>query len=133
VLARAAELGLHDSVRILGWRDNIAEIMSCSDWFILPRADRPREGLGLAVLEAQIAGLRLLLSRAIPDDALLPTACVTRLSSADGAEVWAKAAVELLDRRLPDPQERLVALEASPFDLDFALADLLSLHQGTAE
>ena len=68
VLARARELGVENSVRLLGWRNDMPEIMSCSDWFILPHPEHPVEGFGVAIVEAQLAGLRMLLSRGIPDD-----------------------------------------------------------------
>ena len=65
VLKRARELGIENSVRMVGWRNDLPEIMSCSDWFILPHPEYPVEGFGLAVVEAQLAGLRMLLSRGI--------------------------------------------------------------------
>ena len=83
-------------MRLLGWRDDLPEIMSCSDWFILPHPEHPVEGFGLAVVEAQLAGLRMLLSRGIPDDPLLSTASFRRLALSEGPKVWAKAAMELL-------------------------------------
>src|SRR5215469_10739422 len=95
VLERARELRVEDSVRLLGWRKDLPEIMSCSDWFILPHPEDPVEGFGLAVVEAQLAGLRMLLSRGILDDPLLPTACFRRLALADGPIAWAQAAMEL--------------------------------------
>src|ERR1019366_4930476 len=61
VRQRAAELGLGAAFRHLGWRDDVPEIMCCCDWFILPRPEHRMEGLGLAVVEAQLAGLSLLL------------------------------------------------------------------------
>ena len=70
ILDRARELGVANSVRLLGWRNDMPEVMSCSDWFILPHPEHPVEGFGLAIVEAQLAGLRMLLSRGIPDDPL---------------------------------------------------------------
>lgn len=129
VLARARELGVAEHVRMLGWRDDLAEIMCACDWFILPRPEWPMEGFGLAVLEAQLAGLRLLLSLGIPDDPLLPTACERRLSLADDPQLWADAAIELWLGPKPSREAALAALRASPMDMDFALADLLALYQ----
>jgi glycosyltransferase involved in cell wall biosynthesis len=71
---RARELGLDAAFRHLGWRRDVPELMAASDWFILPHPEVPMEGFGLAVVEAQLAGLRLLLSNGITDDPLLPTA-----------------------------------------------------------
>ena len=70
VLDRAKELGLENSVHLLGWRNDLPEIMCCCDWFILPHPEHPVEGFGLAVVEAQLAGLRLLVSRDLGRPAL---------------------------------------------------------------
>jgi glycosyltransferase involved in cell wall biosynthesis len=129
VRQRCAELGVENAVRFLGWRDDVQEIMCCSDWFILPHPEEPMEGFGIAIVEAQLAGLRMLLSRGILDDPLLPTANFRRLALADGPQVWAKAAMELMQLPAPSRAAALAALRQSPFDMDTALADLLSLHK----
>ena len=129
VRRRCAELSTEDAVRFLGWREDVPEIMCCSDWFILPHPEDPVEGFGLAVVEAQLAGLRMLLSRGILDDPLLPTASFRRLALADGPQVWAKAAMELLQQPAPSRAAALAALHESPFDMDTALNDLVSLHK----
>ncbi len=126
--ARAGELGLSESVRMLGWRNDVPEIMCCSDWFVLPRPEEPMEGFGIAVVEAQLAGLRLLLSRGIADDPLLPTAKARRLPLAAGAEAWARAAIELLHEPPPLRSDALAALKRSPMDMDTALDHLCAIH-----
>ena len=128
VLQRARELGVEDGVRLLGWRNDLPEIMNCSEWFILPHPEHPVEGFGLAVVEAQLAGMRMLLSRGAPDDPLLPSACFRRLPLADGPLVWAKAAVELLREPAPSRAAAIAALKESPMDMDRALGGLLQLH-----
>jgi glycosyltransferase involved in cell wall biosynthesis len=128
VVARAQQLGVGDAIRLLGWRNDLPEIMSCSDWFILPHPEQPMEGFGLAIVEAQLAGLPLLLSRGVADDPLLPTASFRRLALADGAERWAKAALELLRAPQPSREDAVTALRRSPMDMDRALSELLALH-----
>jgi len=128
VVARARELGVENSARMLGWRNDLPEIMSCSDWFILPHPEYPMEGFGVAVVEAQLAGLRMLLSRGIPDDPLLPTACFRRLPLSGGSKEWAIAAMELLRNPAPSRAAGLAALRKSPMSMDQALAGLLGLH-----
>ncbi|HEY1750139.1 MAG TPA: glycosyltransferase family 4 protein [Caulobacteraceae bacterium] len=130
VRARAAELGQEDAVRMLGWRDDVAQIMSASDWFILPHPHHPAEGFGVAVVEAQLTGLRLLLSLGVSDAPILPGAAWRRLSLDAGADAWAEAAVELWNAPAPSREGALAALAASPMDLDHALADLTALHAG---
>lgn len=127
-LARARELGVEDKVRMLGWRDDLPEIMACGDWFILPHPEHPMEGFGLAVVEAQLAGMRMLLSEGIADDALLPTASFVRLPLASGSKAWAKAAIDLLQNHKPSPADALEALRESPMDMDRALNGLMGLY-----
>lgn len=126
--ARAAELGLGDCFRALGWRNDVPEIMCCCDWFILPRPEEPMEGFGIAVVEAQLAGLRMLLSRGIADDPLLPTARMRRLALAAGPEVWARAGIDLFHEPEPSRSETLAALKRSPLDMDTAFHRLLEIH-----
>jgi glycosyltransferase involved in cell wall biosynthesis len=125
---RVADLGIGAAFRHLGWRDDLADIMCCCDWFILPHPEHPMEGFGLAVVEAQLAGLRLLLSCGIADDPLLTTASFRRLGLSDGPEMWAKAAIELLRSPAPSSAAALAALRESPFAMDTALTHLVSLH-----
>ena len=87
------------------------------------------EGLGLAVVEAQLAGLTLLLSQGIADDPLLPTANSHRLGLSLGPEAWAKAAIEGSRRAAPSRAAALAALRKSPFAMDTAMTNLISLHK----
>jgi glycosyltransferase involved in cell wall biosynthesis len=128
VLARAQGLGVEGSVRLLGWRNDLPNVMNCSDCFILPHPENPVEGFGVAIVEAQLAGLPMLLSRGILDDPLLPTASFRRLALSDGPMAWAKAAIDLLRDQVPSRAAALAALRASPMDMDQALAGLLRLH-----
>jgi glycosyltransferase involved in cell wall biosynthesis len=129
VRQRAVQHGLSVAFRHLGWRDDVAEVMSCCDWFILPHPEQAVEGFGLAVVEAQLAGLRLLLSRGVPDDPLLPTARFRRLPLCEGADAWANAAMELLRDPAPLRTAALDALRKSPFEMDVALTGLVAIHE----
>jgi glycosyltransferase involved in cell wall biosynthesis len=129
VRARADELGQQQAVRYLGWRSDIAQIMAACDWFILPHPEHPPEGFGIAVVEAQLAGLRLLLSHGIKDDPLLPTASERRLSLADDPQAWAEAALDLWHAPAPSRDAALAAFHASPMDMDFALEDMMRLYR----
>lgn len=129
VRGRIAALGLDPWVRCLGWRDDIPELMAACDWFILPHPEHPLEGFGMAVVEAQLAGLRLLLSTGVAGDPLLPTASVRRLSLGLGAHAWAEAAIALGSGPPPSREAALEAFRRSPMAMDRALDDLAKLHQ----
>ena len=64
--ARALEMGVSDRVKILGWRDDIPEIMQILDVFVLPSLN---EGMGRVLVEAMASGKPVVASRAggIPD------------------------------------------------------------------
>ena len=127
VSERARALGLQQQVRLLGWRNDLPAIMRCCDLFILPRPESPMEGFGLAVVEAQLAGLKLLLSNGIADDPLLPTAVYRRLALSAGPAAWAAAALDLL-REPSSCCAGLAALAKSPCNIDFAFRDLMMLY-----
>jgi glycosyltransferase involved in cell wall biosynthesis len=129
VRRRARELGLDEAFRHIGWCDDVANVMRCCDWFILPHPEDPMEGFGLVVVEAQLAGLRLLLSNGVSTEPLLPGACVERLSLAHTPKQWAEAAMRLGSMPVPPQPDVLRALAASPMDMAFALDKLLSLHE----
>lgn len=57
--ARIREAGHADRIRILGWRDDVAELLAGLDVFVLPSR---WEGLPLAILEAMAAGLPTVVS-----------------------------------------------------------------------
>lgn len=128
VLGRARELQVENSVRLLGWRNDLPEIMCCSDWFILPHPEGPVEGFGLVVVEAQLAGMRMLLSHGVLDDPLLPTACFRRLALAEGPLAFAEAAMELLHGPAPSRAAAIAALKESPMDMDRAFEGLVQLY-----
>lgn len=128
VLERARSLGVENEVRMLGWSSNLPEIMSCCDWFILPRPESPMEGFGLAVVEAQLAGLPMILSRGIADDPLLKTAGFRRLPLSAGPKAWAEAAMDVRRSPVGSRGAALAALRESPMDMDRALDALIRLH-----
>jgi glycosyltransferase involved in cell wall biosynthesis len=125
---RVEALGLTQKVRCLGWRDDVPEIMLACDWFILPHPEQPVEAFGIAVVEAQLAGLRMLLSRGILDAPILPTASFRRLALAAGPSEWARAAVDLLRAPAMSREAAIAALGNSPMDMDCALDGLLALY-----
>jgi len=128
LLERSTSHGPTDAVRLLGWRDDIPEIMQACDWFILPRPENPMEGLGIAVVEAQLAGLRMLLSKGITDDPILPGAVWARLGLDEGAERWAEEALRLGGMETPGSRVMAEVLSKSAFDMDLALRDLVGLY-----
>jgi glycosyltransferase involved in cell wall biosynthesis len=96
---RAAELGVADRVRFLGFRKDIPELLAACDVFALPSL---YEGNPIAVLEAMAAG-RAIVTSAIPGtDEVIDDGRTGRLVPPGDAAALAGALRGLLD----DPHER---------------------------
>jgi glycosyltransferase involved in cell wall biosynthesis len=50
---QAASSGIYDKVKFLGWREDVAEVMSTFDLFVLPSLN---EGMGKVLVEAMAMG-----------------------------------------------------------------------------
>lgn len=129
---RTVDKNLSERVRFLGWRNDVFEIMGLSDLFFLARPEEPPEGFGLAVIEAQLAGLPLLISKGVRDDPILDTAIYRRLSLYDPIELWVSSMQGLLYSERPSLTATWRSFEASPMQMDRALDDLLQLYEGLA-
>jgi glycosyltransferase involved in cell wall biosynthesis len=130
VLERIKELGLTDKVRMLGWRNDIAEIMQAADVFVFPRVEYPKEGLGLVVVEAQAAGLRMVISRGIVEDAIEIDELTSIIPLANNSGEWAQAINKILHE--PAVIDRATALERmqqSRFALPRATENLINLYE----
>lgn len=82
----ADNLDVLNYVKFLGNRDDISELLSAVDFFCFPSLF---EGLGIALIEAQVAGLKCLSSNKVPSEAKI-TENVCFLPIDQGVEVWAE-------------------------------------------
>jgi glycosyltransferase involved in cell wall biosynthesis len=122
---RAAELGVADRVTFAGPRPDVPRIMcNAMDMFAFPSLS---EGLGLALVEAQAAGLPCLVSDRVPAEASVIRPLVRRLSLDDSMEGWVAAAKEMLACRMR-PWDATGLVELSPFNLQVSLRELERLY-----
>jgi glycosyltransferase involved in cell wall biosynthesis len=83
---RIDELGIRDSVRLPGNRDDIPALMQATDLFVLPSL---YEGLPGAAVEAQAAGLPCLLADTVsPEASIIPEA--EFLPITQGVAIWSQ-------------------------------------------
>lgn len=120
--ARARALGLAEQVLFAGARDDVPELLAAMDLFLFPSLF---EGLGLAPIEAQAAGIPCLISDQVPSEVILFPDRVRALPLGDAAR-WAAHALELLG--LPRLEGAAAAVEASPFGMEAHLSALLSVY-----
>lgn len=124
---KAQQSGAFERFRFLGWRDDTIRIMKCCDLLIFPRLEQPKEALGLVLVEAQAAGLPVLTTHGLSDDAIF-TDLVDRLSLNAPTDEWTSRALRLLDRSKPSEVECSRALAASHFAVANSVPSLLNLY-----
>ncbi len=124
------QLGLGEKVQFLGSRPDVPRLLLAGiDLFLFPSL---YEGLGLALVEAQAAGVPCLVSEFIPEEADAVPALVRRLSLSEPAAVWAEQAVEMLGRERPISQaDALSMVEKSHFNILSSIGELQSVYART--
>lgn len=83
---RIVMLGLENNVTMLSHRSDVPELLQCMDVFLFPSL---YEGLGIALIEAQVCGLPCVVSNKIPSDAYISNN-ITELSLELSAKDWAE-------------------------------------------
>lgn len=91
LVKRADQLGIADKVLFYGVSDCVEQLLWAMDVFAFPSRF---EGLGIAAVEAQAAGLPVLSSEYVPDEAFV-TPLLRRLELNAGPARWARALLEL--------------------------------------
>ena len=90
--AQVRELGLTKNVILTGLRKDIPDILSALDVLIFPSIF---EGLPLTLIEAQAAGLPMLISDAITEDVVVTEGLVERRPISEDPALWAERAIAL--------------------------------------
>ena len=107
---KVQELGVAEHVRFLGVRSDVADLMQAMDVFVFPSL---YEGLGIALIEAQAAGLPCVVSDTIPHEAYL-TDLVDSESLSAPAEKWAE---KILAKRAIPRTDHRAEIAAHGFDI----------------
>jgi len=120
--AKAEELGLLPRIRFAGQRGDVSELMvGLFDAFLLPSL---HEGLPLVALEAQAAGLPLLMSDLITEEAVLLPQIANRYPLDAGPKHWAAGLRRMLESKRLSPSEACRYLAEKRFGLGTSLGRL---------
>ena len=116
------EKGLQDHVRLLGVRNDIEKLLPARDLFFMPSLF---EGLGIALIEAQAAGLPCVGSDQIPE--LANCGGCRFVSLEESAAHWAAVISDLLDGKhtLSVDPEKL-----RKFDISYTIEQLEQVYRG---
>jgi glycosyltransferase involved in cell wall biosynthesis len=128
IMNLAEEKSLSERVRLLGFRDDVPNLMVNSDVLIWPSVEEPKEGLGLGIVEAQAANLPILMSRSVPEEAIVVPELVEVLPLAAGAEQWANAVLRVLSRPRLDRNATQNKMASSSFSMAAGVSSLVALY-----
>lgn len=79
-------MGMEKKVRFLGNRDDVPQLLSAADVFLLPSLF---EGLGIVYIEAQASGMPVFASDMVPDEAFV-TNLIHKIPLSTSPEQWAE-------------------------------------------
>jgi glycosyltransferase involved in cell wall biosynthesis len=121
---RIAAAGLNTSIRFVGIRKDIERLMTGSDVLLFPSRG---EGLGMAAVEAQAAGLPVLAAETVPRECVVVPELVRFLKVEDGVKQWATTLRQLYTERsgIADANQKV---GASAFSIDRSAGALLQLY-----
>ncbi len=120
------EWGLGRHVQFLGVRSDVPRLMLGSDLLLFPSL---AEGLGMVVVEAQAAGLRVLASDTTPRESVVVPGLVEFMSLVETPGHWADRALSLLKSVKTNPETCNAAVRESSFSIERSAANLLSLYR----
>lgn len=121
---RISAAGLADRIRFVGIRRDVERLMLGSDVLLFPSRG---EGLGMAVVEAQAAGLPVLASAMVPRECVVIPELVRFEKVEAGAAAWASELLRVAEK----PQNNAHAnrcVAASPFSIENSARAVLHLY-----
>ncbi len=124
----ARRSGLAENVKLIGFREDLADLMLASDLLVWTAQESPKEGLGLVVVEAQAAGLPIVASKSIPSEAVVIPEDVHFLNLEDGPDVWADTIQRTMVTVRPSREACLTRVEASPCSLEASATAMFNLY-----
>jgi glycosyltransferase involved in cell wall biosynthesis len=125
---RIAAAGVEERIRFAGIRKDIERLMLASDVLLFPSRG---EGLGMVAVEAQAAGLPVLLSDTVPRECVVVPELVRFQNVEAGEAVWAHDLLQLAaqSKNYVSANQRVAA---SAFSIDNSARALLRLYsEGT--
>lgn len=129
--AKVNQVGLGDRVIFAGIRSDVPRLMlGAMDIFLFPSL---YEGLGLALIEAQAAGLPCVLSDVVPDEADVIQPLMQRMSLLQPVSIWAQAILRARNQKLAIAQaDALAGITSSPFNIEIGVKKIAEIYESKA-
>jgi glycosyltransferase involved in cell wall biosynthesis len=124
--ALARSSGIADRAIFTGPRADVRRLLKgAMDAFIFPSH---HEGLGMAAVEAQAAGLPCVIASTMPEEIDVVPALIHRLPLSAPPELWAERILHVAAAPRPSPEEALRGVRASAFDIHKSATRLQSIY-----
>lgn len=122
---KAQNLGLSDRVIFAGMRSDVPRLMlGIMDVFVFPSR---YEGLPLVLIEAQAAGLPIVMSDVVSTEVIVVPELIRTLSLKDDVVTWAKVVVDSVkSRQFGSKSQQLIG--SSKFNITHCIAELLNMY-----
>jgi glycosyltransferase involved in cell wall biosynthesis len=131
VKARARSMSLSERIHFTGTRTDVPRILrGAMDVFVFPSL---WEGLPVAVIEAQAAGLPCILSEAVTDEASMLPELVIQLRASRTPEEWAASTMDALAQTRVSGDLALQGIAQSEFCIHRSSIYLSNLYVGVGE
>jgi glycosyltransferase involved in cell wall biosynthesis len=126
VRAQVHAVGIADRTVFAGARADVPKLLShAMDVFVFPSH---HEGLGVAVVEAQAAGLPCVIADHLPSEIDLVPELIARLPVGASAPVWAVAVLGAARQPKIDREKALGAILASDFNIERSAAKIADVY-----
>jgi len=116
---------IQDHVRVLGIRNDIADLMNMMEVFILPSH---YEGFGIVLLEAQASGLPCVVSENIQPETDMNLGLIYWVNL-DDTEKWIQTIEENLEKKIKDKFIIKKAINTSPYKLSQVVNKFYDLYE----
>jgi glycosyltransferase involved in cell wall biosynthesis len=124
--ARAGAEGIADKLHFVGSRSDVPRLVCGGmDVFVFPSL---WEGLPIALIEAQAAGLRCLVSDRVPQETAFSNEFVEFLALSTGAACWAASVVKLLDEPRQESTDMVSKMAQNGFSIQESMTALTSVY-----
>lgn len=124
---QACEKGLQDRIHFQGLTEDVPAALRAFDVMVFPSL---KEGLAMALIEAQASGMPVVFSEGVPRETGLSGRAI-RLPLEAGAEVWAQAVINVLCKGEDRAQGADIAANAG-FDVSRTAAWLTGFYESLA-
>ena len=111
IVEKVKQLNLQDKVTFMGARSDVNELMQMMNVFLFPSL---YEGLPLTMVEAQAAGLPIIMSDTITDECIVTENLVSKMSLNETSEKWADKVISKINE---EKQEHSSEIRKYGFDI----------------